>query len=110
MRERLSPDVELVLYRVAQEALTNIAKHARATRVTISLDRSTSGVALTVRDNGIGFDQGRFFEGDGVGLGLGLFGMEERVTLLGGKLGITSRPGHGSAVRAEIPLGTDKEM
>jgi two-component system sensor histidine kinase UhpB len=109
MRERLSPDVELVLYRVAQEALTNIAKHARATRVTVSLDRSASGVALAVRDNGIGFDQGRFFEGDGVGLGLGLFGMEERATLVGGKLGITSTPGHGSTVRAEVPLGTVQE-
>ena len=108
LRSRLSPDVELVLYRVAQEAMTNAAKHARATRVDISLERTVSSVVLTVRDNGGGFDRNRLFEGDGVGLGLGLFGMEERATLVGGSVSITSQPDRGSSVRADIPLGTDQ--
>lgn len=107
LRARLSPDMELVLYRVAQEAMTNITKHARATRIDVQLERASSSVILTVRDNGIGFDRHRFFEGDGVGLGLGLFGMEERASLVGGSLSIASKPGAGSTVRAEIPFGTD---
>jgi two-component system sensor histidine kinase UhpB len=109
MRERLSPDVELVLYRVAQEALINTAKHARASRVVVTLERTATGVCLVVGDNGIGFDQGKLFQGDGVGLGLGLFGMEERASLVSGKLGISTHPGQGTTVRAEIPLGTGQD-
>jgi two-component system sensor histidine kinase UhpB len=104
MRGRLSADVELVLYRVAQEALTNVAKHAKATLVQIDLERTVHDVALSVTDNGIGFDRGRFSPSDGVGLGLGLFGMEERATLLGGTLRIWSTPGEGTEVFAFVPL------
>lgn len=109
VRARFSPDVEMVLYRVAQEALTNITKHARASHVDIHLQKTAAGVYLTIRDDGIGFDQGRFFEGDKVGLGLGLFGMRERASLVGGTFEITSRHGQGSTVRATIPMRTDQE-
>ena len=103
-RNRLNPDVELVLYRVAQEALTNVVKHARATHVSIELERSETDVSLSVKDNGVGFDQRRFSPGDDKGLGLGLFGMEERAALLGGSLRIWSEPGAGTEVFAFVPL------
>ena len=104
MRGRLSAEVELVLYRVAQEALTNVAKHAKATLVNIDLERTEHDVSLSVKDDGTGFDRSRFSPSDGVGLGLGLFGMEERATLLGGTLRIWSTPGHGTEVFAFVPL------
>jgi len=104
MRGRLSPDVELVLYRVAQEALTNVAKHARASKVWIDLGRTATDVSLSVKDNGRGFDRQRFSPSDGVGIGLGLFGMEERAMLLGGTVRVWSAPGSGTEVFAFIPL------
>jgi len=104
MRGRLSADLELVLYRVAQEALTNVAKHARAGNVWIDLERTETDVSLSVKDDGRGFDRTRFSPSDGVGLGLGLFGMEERAMLLGGTVRIWSTPGAGTEVFAFIPL------
>ncbi|HRA47046.1 MAG TPA: sensor histidine kinase [Thermomicrobiales bacterium] len=107
-RTRLPPAIELVLYRVAQEALTNIGKHSRATNVEVRLARSETEADLTVQDNGIGFLPGRYTAGDGVGLGLGLFGMEERATLIGGTLRIESNPGGGTLVAAHVPLGESR--
>jgi two-component system, NarL family, sensor histidine kinase UhpB len=104
MRGRLSAEVELVLYRVAQEALTNVSKHARANHVALDLERTNDGVSLSVKDNGVGFDRSRFARGDGIGLGLGLFGMEERASLLGGTLRIWSELGQGTEVFAFVPL------
>ncbi len=106
LRGRLPPDVELVLYRVAQEALTNAAKHARATSIWIDLDRSQTDVSLSIRDNGRGFDPGTAVSSDGKGLGLGMFGMEERVALVGGRFRVWSSPGQGTEIFAYIPLGT----
>lgn len=103
-RDRLPGDVELVLYRVAQEAMTNIAKHAGATRASIVLERREGAVDLTIEDNGRGFDQGTSVQRDGSGLGLGLFGMEERVTLVGGRLDIAHPRPSGVRIRATIPL------
>lgn len=104
-RGRLPGAMELVLYRVAQEALTNVAKHAHAKRVTIDLERRPNDVTLTVIDDGIGFDPRHEQSGDGRGLGLGLFGMAERVTLVAGAFSIWSKPGHGTEIFAYIPLG-----
>lgn len=104
-RGRLPGAMELVLYRVAQEALTNVAKHAHAKRVTIDLERRPEDVTLTVIDDGIGFDPRDQQSGDGQGLGLGLFGMAERVTLVAGAFSIWSKPGHGTEIFAYIPLG-----
>jgi two-component system sensor histidine kinase UhpB len=106
-RGRMAPDVELVLYRVAQEALTNVAKHANARAVWIDLDRTPTEVSLSVRDNGRGFDPRTAVYSDGRGLGLGMFGMEERVALVGGRFRIWSAPGQGTEVFAYIPLGAD---
>lgn len=104
-RERLDPAVELVLYRVAQEALTNVAKHARARSASVVIDRRNGQVCLTVEDDGIGFDNGMSAGHEHRGLGLGLFGMEERVMLVGGTLRISRvSPGGGTSIRAVIPL------
>lgn len=104
LRERLPADVELVLYRVGQEALTNISKHAHASDVEISLHRGPEDVVLVVEDNGRGFDIGGIRRSDGLGLGLGLFGMEERVQLVGGTLSIEQARPHGTRVIARIPM------
>ena len=104
MRARLAPDIELVLYRIAQEALTNIAKHARAARALVDLERGANEVSIAVKDDGIGFERGSYNLSDGVGLGLGLFGMEERAALMGGRVQIWSEPGRGTEVFAHIPL------
>ena len=103
-RSRLSPDVELVLYRVAQEALTNIAKHAKASRVSMDLDRGVDDVSLSVRDDGIGFDPSRQIARAATGIGLGLFGMQERVTLVGGALRLWSDVDSGTEVFAYLPI------
>jgi signal transduction histidine kinase len=103
-RDRLPAEIELVLYRVAQEAMTNIAKHAGAAHASINLTRRGELVTLIVTDNGRGFDPALASKQDDRGLGLGLFGMEERVVLVGGILQIISRSGIGTAVIATIPL------
>lgn len=103
-RDRLPAEIELVLYRVAQEAMTNVAKHSNASEASINLTRRGEIVTLTVTDNGQGFDPAVASEQDDRGLGLGLFGMEERVVLVGGALQIISRDGIGTAVIATIPL------
>ena len=99
---RLSPQVELVLYRVIQEALTNVARHANARHVEVVLSQEGSHAVASIRDDGVGFDVERVLaskEG-----GLGLFGMQERMALVGGRLQLTSRPGGGTLVRAAVPL------
>jgi two-component system sensor histidine kinase UhpB len=102
-RGRLPGEIELVLYRVAQEALTNVGKHAGATRVAIDLDRTAEDVSLSVRDDGGGFDPAASLVRDARGLGLGLFGMAERVELVGGSFRLWSRPGRGTEVFAFVP-------
>lgn len=107
-RDRLPSEVELVLYRVAQEAVTNVAKHARASRITITLERSADRVDLTVDDDGRGFDPVVPGRRDDRGLGLGLFGMEERVALVGGILTIRPLNPHGMRIAASIPLSSGR--
>jgi len=96
---RLPPETETALYRIVQEALTNIVKHARASRVSILLARRPSTVTLVVEDDGVGFDVGSSRPD-----GLGLLGMRERVALLGGRLTIESSSGAGTTCIAEVPL------
>jgi PAS domain S-box-containing protein len=97
----LGPDVEITLYRVVQEALTNVVRHAQATRVGIVLQRKPGVVAGIIEDNGQGFDvdlarqSGR----------LGLFGMQERAEMLGGHLMVESAIGQGTTVFVELPAG-----
>jgi len=92
----LDDDVQLVVYRVAQEALTNASRHAEASRIDVSLRRSARGVELTVADDGGGF---AFEQSEG---GLGIAGMRERALLVGGELTIESRPGQGTTVRLSV--------
>jgi signal transduction histidine kinase len=94
---RLAPELETVLYRVTQESLTNIGKHARASRVTVSLATENGGVRLRIHDDGVGFDPlaARELVGDGH---FGLAGMRERVEMVGGRLVVDSVPGEGTTV------------
>jgi len=87
------------LYRIAQEALHNAGRHARATQVRIVLSQVDAQVRLEVQDNGVGFDSENAFPGH-----FGLNTMRERATDLGGRLDIESRPGAGTTVRATIPV------
>jgi two-component system sensor histidine kinase UhpB len=103
-RDRLAPEVELVLYRVAQEALTNVVKHARAGHATMSLRRDGQSVELTVADDGVGYAPEPDRERDEGGLGLGVFGMVERTMLVGGQLAIRRLVPHGTQVMASIPI------
>ena len=98
IRGRLPTDVETALYRIVQEALTNIIKHAQATAVSIVLAPKTGAVTALIEDDGRGFTH------DGRGEGLGLLGMGERLALLGGRLKIESSHGAGTTIVAEVPL------
>src|SRR4051794_7935630 len=95
----LAPDQEIAVYRVAQEALANVARHADASRVEVDLEAAADGLELRVRDDGRGFESG----GRGDGLGLGLDGMAERARLVGGELTIDSRPGSGTELVLRVP-------
>jgi signal transduction histidine kinase len=99
---RLSPEHETVLFRAAQEALTNVVRHARATLVTVRLSQESGRVWLEVADNGVGFDVAAPAQQDGAGWGLA--GMRERAALVGGTVTITSQPGQGTVVRIEAPV------
>ena len=96
---RFAPEVETVLYRLVQESLTNIVKHARAKSVSIVLTRKPESVSVIVEDDGVGFDPGRE-----TGDGIGLLGMRERVGLFGGRVVLESRPGAGTTIVAEVPV------
>jgi signal transduction histidine kinase len=95
--ERLPPEVETALYRLVQEALTNVVKHSRASHVSISIVRKAHSVSAVIEDDGVGF-------GEPSGQGVGLIGMRERVGLLDGRLDIESGAGHGTTIVAEVPL------
>ena len=97
--ERLAPEIETALYRIVQECLTNIVKHARAGSVSIVLGRKPDAVTAIVEDDGVGFDPAKTRDD-----GLGLIGMRERVALVGGRLTIESRPGAGTTFVAEVPV------
>lgn len=94
----LPHDTELVVYRVAQEALTNVVRHARATRVGLSLLRVGGELQLEIEDDGIGFD-------GAVRAGAGVSGMRDRAGLVGGAVEIVSSGGHGTVVRLRVPTG-----
>jgi len=95
---RLPQLVEITVYRVAQEALTNVAKHSQATEVSLSLLSTDSKLTLSIGDNGRGFDSS--VESNG----LGLFGMQERADMLDGKLTITTKPNAGTVISLEVNL------
>ena len=102
INERLPDYLEVTLFRIAQEAINNVARHAEAQHVVVTLDRDDEEVRLTISDDGRGFDSG-----DGrpetESRHFGLVGMKERAVLLGGRTKITSAPGRGTTVEAHIP-------
>ncbi|MFF5075757.1 sensor histidine kinase [Actinoplanes sp. NPDC000266] len=99
----LHPDIEVALLRTAQESLTNVAKHARATEVTLTLSYMENQVTLDVRDDGSGFDTKAERLHDSLNGGFGLTGMRRRIQRLAGRLIIESEPGNGTAVSASVP-------
>jgi two-component system, NarL family, sensor histidine kinase UhpB len=98
---RLPAAIETALYRIVQEALNNAVKHAQASSVRIELQRTSSRVACSVRDDGRGFDAHR----QQAVHGLGLNGIRERLNALGGTLLLTTEPKRGTTIQADIPLG-----
>lgn len=99
--DRFSTELETACFRIVQEAVTNVVRHARATRITVSLERNGSDLMLRVSDNGAGFDLSVLRNGAAT---LGLRGMEERVQALGGLIIINSAPSLGTEVCARFPL------
>ena len=94
----LSPDVEQCIYRVAQEAVTNVTKHAKAKTLNVNLESTEGKVTLTVHDDGVGFDVGKKDKANNYGLE----GMQERAQLVGGELTVTSKPGEGTTVKLVV--------
>ncbi len=103
-KRRLSSGKEIAIFRIAQEALTNVIKHARARNAQIRLIHRGGNIIITVVDDGRGFPTARLKSSPG----LGLLGIRERVELVGGELEITSAPGKGTTLSATIPLGAPK--
>ena len=103
--DRLAPEVETALYRIAQEALNNVAKHSRARRVEVILERRADCVLLILEDDGVGFNPA-----DSVAdrHGFGLVGMQERAALVGASLEIESTPGNGATILVRMAVPTDK--
>jgi two-component system sensor histidine kinase UhpB len=100
---RLPPTVEIALFRVVQEAITNIIKHAQAKTAYIRLQLTPSAIVGSIEDDGVGFNTDTLHRQRGKGIAVGLLGMEERISLLEGKLNIESQPGGGTRVHFKIP-------
>jgi PAS domain S-box-containing protein len=99
--ERPTAEIETTIYRLAQEALNNVAKHARAEAVDIVLERTPEHLSLIIEDNGVGFDVSK---AETLGQGLGLIGMRERAALVGAQLQIESSPGGGTTIILRSPV------
>ena len=100
-------DAEIHVYRVVQEAVTNVVKHSTATEAAVVIKKRTATVTLSIRDNGCGFDPAKRFS-EPHDLGYGLSGIAERVRILGGTLAIDSRPGEGTNLTVEVPMANQK--
>jgi two-component system, chemotaxis family, CheB/CheR fusion protein len=105
-KDRPSPEVEINLYRIAQEALNNSYKHAQPSRVNVLLERRDHHVMLIIEDNGVGFDPNNKEQSE---KGLGLLGMRERAGLVGGTLEIESAPDEGTTIFARVPVSFPEE-
>ena len=104
LETRLPPALETALYRVIQEALTNVSKHAHAAAIRIAVSRAGNNVTVSIEDNGEGFAPEEVAGREDAARGLGLLGMQERVAALGGAFIIHSEPGQGTRLHIEIPL------
>ena len=108
MSARLAPEIELAAFRIVQEALTNVAKHARAGSCNVTLRRMPTTLLITIEDDGVGFDQAAV-EAPGAHRGLGLLGLRERVWQLLGTIRVNSAHGHGTMLRVELPIHVSGE-
>jgi signal transduction histidine kinase len=99
--QRFNPEVETAAYRIIQEALTNVARHARVDGASVRAWKDEQTLYLLVEDRGVGFEEG---EVRAAAASSGLSGMQERAALLGGRLQVESRPGAGTCITAELPL------
>jgi signal transduction histidine kinase len=102
--ERLPGEIETTLFRIAQEAMVNVARHSQARHLAICLDNSTGQVVMTLADDGQGFDPTSVSLAFEHGRGWGLIGMQERASLAGGEFTVESTPGKGTTVRVVIPM------
>jgi signal transduction histidine kinase len=102
--EQMDTGRRTALFRVAQEALTNVARHAQASRVEVSIEKRAGAVCMKIKDDGKSFQVERVLHGNG-GKRLGLLGMRERMEMVGGNFGVESLAGQGTTITAQIPLG-----
>jgi signal transduction histidine kinase len=105
--EKLAGDKRTVLYRVAQEALTNVVRHAQASLVNVSIEKRSDGICMKIRDNGKSFQVERVLHAKR-NKRLGVLGMRERMEMVGGSFNIESAPGKGTTIRAQIPFTNGK--
>lgn len=104
LQGRLSPAMETALFRIVQEAMTNVVRHARASAVTVRLIRRGGYLTLQIADNGCGFDPQILQSADPRSEGLGLRGIQERVNILGGEFYLQPAPGQGTAITVHVPI------
>jgi signal transduction histidine kinase len=102
--ERFSRELETACFRIAQEALTNVVRHAKASQVTVRLTRDADALLLTVKDDGIGFDVDRLRKRAQRVATLGLISMQERAHAAGGTIELDSAPANGTEIRFSLPL------
>ena len=100
----LQPELEITIYRIITEALTNVARHAQAERISVQLVQESHQVTIEVQDNGVGFDAESWLNSPNERQSLGLTGMRERAQILGGRLNIVSMPDQGTKIWAQLPL------
>jgi signal transduction histidine kinase len=105
VHRRLRKEIEIACFRVAQEATTNVVRHAQASKILLRLRREKGWVVLTICDNGTGFDVRWAQARSANGGSFGLMGMEERVNLMGGTFDIESDAGAGTKIIARFPVG-----
>jgi signal transduction histidine kinase len=105
--EQVNGDKRTVLYRVAQEALNNVARHAQASHAEVKIQQLDGAICMKIRDNGKGFPAERVLHAKKKKR-LGLLGMRERLEMVGGNFSIKSAPGKGTTVIAEIPLADNR--
>ena len=109
---RIAPETEVALFRIFQEGLQNILQHAKAKNVLVTVEQNATDLMMSVEDDGRGFNPASLETKTSAhrqGHGLGLLGMKERTSLLGGTLSIQSKPGEGTNFMVTIPLETNRE-
>ena len=100
---RFAPAIELLVFRIFQEAMINVVKYAQASRVHVRLSLEEQAIVLEISDDGVGFDSQMYFRTPSRSVGLGLIGMRERVAHFGGVFRVTSRPGNGTRIFVSVP-------